>query len=51
MYTVTFPIIQSQTLCVESMVQVVGRRTPDQNVPNSNPETGLNFQSCGETLK
>ena len=29
---------------VESVAQVVGRRTQDQKVPGSNPETGLIFK-------
>ena len=29
---------------VESVAQVVGRRTRDQKVPGSNPETGLNYK-------
>ena len=29
---------------VESVAQVVGRRTRGQKVPGSNPETGLNFK-------
>ena len=36
------------TKLLESVAQVVGRRTQDQKVPGSNPETGLIFKVAVE---
>ena len=34
----------NNTVYVEFVAQVIGRRTQDQRVPGLNPETGLNFK-------
>ena len=35
----------------DSMAQMVGRRTQDQEVLSSNPDAGQISKGCGESLK
>ena len=45
-------VAQSITIrLLDSVAQVVGRWTQDQEVLRSNPDTGLVFKGCGESLK
>ena len=39
------------SLSGDSVAQVVGRRTQDEAVLSSNPDTGLISKGCGESLK